>query len=147
MIALAPLLEQVTQLETRLTVALHPGPPVHLRGDADQLQQLLINLIRNAVEAALSSTAGARPEVSVAWTITPTSAVVQIQDNGMGLMNPANLFVPFYTTKPEGGGIGLVLAQQIATAHKGSVTLYNNPDTVGCIAELRLPLDVASISA
>jgi two-component system, NtrC family, nitrogen regulation sensor histidine kinase NtrY len=138
---LGSLLEQVTRLETRLPVALHPGPPIQLFADPDQLQQLLINLIRNAVEAALSSTTGAPPEVSVTWSTTPTSAVVQIRDNGMGLMNPANLFVPFYTTKPEGSGIGLVLAQQIATVHKGSVTLYNNPDTAGCIAELRLPLE------
>ena len=141
LLSLTRLLEQVTHLETRLPVVLHAGPPLQLRADADQLQQLLINLIRNAVEAALSSTAGARPEVSIAWSTTPTSAVVQVRDNGMGLMNPANLFVPFYTTKPEGSGIGLVLAQQIATAHKGSVTLYNNPDGPGCIAELRLPLE------
>ena len=141
LLSLTRLLEQVTHLETRLPVVLHSGPPIRLRADADQLQQLLINLIRNAVEAALSSTAGARPEVSIAWSTTPTSAVVQVRDNGMGLMNPANLFVPFYTTKPEGSGIGLVLAQQIATAHKGSVTLYNNPDGPGCVAELRLPLE------
>jgi two-component system nitrogen regulation sensor histidine kinase NtrY len=140
-LSLASLLEQVAHLETRLPVALRPGPPIHLRADADQLQQLLINLLRNAVEAALSSTAGTHPEVSITWSTTPTSAIVQVRDNGMGLMNPANLFVPFYTTKPEGSGIGLVLAQQIATAHKGSVTLYNNPATTGCIAELRLPLE------
>jgi len=141
LLSLTPLLEQVTHLETRLPVVLHSGPPIRLRADADQLQQLLINLIRNAVEAAFSSTAGTHPEVSVTWSTTATSAVVQVRDNGMGLMNPANLFVPFYTTKPEGSGIGLVLAQQIATAHKGSVTLYNNPDGPGCIAELRLPLE------
>jgi two-component system nitrogen regulation sensor histidine kinase NtrY len=140
-ISLVPLVEQVTHLETRLPVSLHPGPSIHLRADADQLQQLLINLIRNAVEAALSSTDAATPEVSVTWSTTSTSAVLQVRDNGMGLMNPANLFVPFYTTKPEGSGIGLVLAQQIASAHKGSVTLYNNPDAAGCIAELRLPLE------
>ncbi len=141
LLSLVPLLEQIAHLETRLSVVVHSGPPIHLRADADQLQQLLINLIRNAVEAALSSTVGTHPEVSVTWSTTPTAAVVQVRDNGMGLMNPANLFVPFYTTKPEGSGIGLVLAQQIATAHKGSVTLYNNPDTAGCIAELRLPLE------
>jgi len=141
LLSLASLLEQVAHLETRIPIALQPGPPIHLRADADQLQQLLINLIRNAVEAAISSTDVASPEVSVTWSTTSTSAVLQIRDNGMGLMNPANLFVPFYTTKPEGSGIGLVLAQQIATAHKGSVTLYNNPDGPGCIAELRLPLE------
>jgi len=140
-ISLVPLVEQVTHLETRLPICLHPGPPIHLRADADQLQQLLINLIRNAVEAALSSTDVANPEVSITLNTTSASAVLQVRDNGMGLMNPANLFVPFYTTKPEGSGIGLVLAQQIATAHKGSVTLYNNPDGPGCVAELRLPLE------
>jgi two-component system, NtrC family, nitrogen regulation sensor histidine kinase NtrY len=141
LLSLTPLLEQVTHLETRLPVVLHSGPPIQLLADADQLQQLLINLIRNAVEAALSATAGASPKVWIAWSANPTSAVVQVRDNGMGLMNPANLFVPFYTTKPEGSGIGLVLAQQIATAHKGSVTLYNNPDGPGCVAELRLPIE------
>ena len=140
-LSLVPLLEQVAHLETRLPISLQSGPPIYLCADADQLQQLLINLIRNAVEAAISSTDVADPQVSITWSTTSTSAVLQIHDNGMGLMNPANLFVPFYTTKPNGSGIGLVLAQQIATAHKGSVTLFNNPDGPGCIAELRLPLE------
>jgi len=139
-LSLEPLLQQVIHLETRLPVTLHRGPAVLLYADADQLQQLLINLIRNAVEAALSSTDGNAPEVVVNWKTTPTSVVLQVRDNGMGLMNPANLFVPFYTTKPEGSGIGLVLAQQIAIAHKGSVSLSNDPQTTGCVAELRLPL-------
>jgi two-component system nitrogen regulation sensor histidine kinase NtrY len=142
-ISLVPLIEQVVHLETRLSVSLHAGPSIRLRADADQLQQLLINLIRNAVEAALSSTDVATPEVSVTWSTTPRSAILLVRDNGMGLMNPTNLFVPFYTTKPEGSGIGLVLAQQIAGAHKGSVTLYNNPNAPGCTAELRLPLEQA----
>ncbi len=110
--------------------------------DPDQLQQLVINLIRNAAEAALNTEpkgTGA-PHVLVTWSAISSQVVLHIRDNGPGLMNPANLFVPFYTTKPEGSGIGLVLAQQIASAHKGSVTLYNNPDAAGCTAELRLPI-------
>jgi len=82
--------------------------------------------------------------VVITWTSTPTQAIIHITDNGPGLSNPANLFVPFYTTKPTGSGIGLVLAQQIASAHKGSVALFNNPDTQGCTAELRLPLTTST---
>ncbi len=141
-VALRTVLEQVAALETRLPIHIEPGPPVVLEIDADQLQQLLINLLRNAVEAASSLDAprDSRPEVSVSWHSTPDHVTVQVVDNGPGLTNPANLFVPFYTTKPEGSGIGLVLAQQIATAHKGTLTLSNRVDAPGCMAELRLPL-------
>jgi nitrogen fixation/metabolism regulation signal transduction histidine kinase len=139
---LRPLLEQAAHLETRLPVLLHPGPAgspdAQIFADPDQLQQLLINLIRNGVEAALAGNE-AEPQVAVSWTVTPSTVAIQIRDNGPGLLDPANLFVPFYTTKPEGSGIGLVLAQQIASAHRGSVTLTNRSDRPGCIAELRLP--------
>jgi two-component system, NtrC family, nitrogen regulation sensor histidine kinase NtrY len=142
--SLGTLLDHVIQLETRVPIELQPGPPVHLLADPDQLQQLLINLLRNAAEAALSTeeTSPTAPLVVVSWTATPTQATLHIRDNGPGLINPANLFVPFYTTKPEGSGIGLVLAQQIATAHKGSITLSNNPDAPGCTAEFRLPAEL-----
>jgi nitrogen fixation/metabolism regulation signal transduction histidine kinase len=145
--ALGPLLEHVLPLETRLAVTLHPGPPVHIQADPDQIQQLLINLIRNAAEASLSAVeAGTATATSVVitWTSTPTQAIIHITDNGAGLSNPANLFVPFYTTKPTGSGIGLVLAQQIASAHKGVVTLFNNTEAPGCTAELRVPLTLSA---
>jgi two-component system nitrogen regulation sensor histidine kinase NtrY len=129
----------VLPLETRLAVELQPGPETLLFADPDQLQQLLINLIRNAVEAALANPA-TPPNVLITWAKTPTQAILQIVDSGPGLLNPSNLFVPFYTTKPEGSGIGLVLAQQIASAHKGAITLTNNPTPPGCTAELHLPL-------
>ena len=143
-LSLGTLLDHVIQLETRVPIDLQPGPPVHLLVDPDQLQQLLINLLRNAAEAALSAeeTSAIAPRVVVSWTATPSQATLHIRDNGPGLINPANLFVPFYTTKPEGSGIGLVLAQQIATAHKGSITLSNNPDAPGCTAEFRLPAEL-----
>lgn len=81
-----------------------------------------------------------KPQVSLSWHSALDHVTVQVVDNGPGLANPANRFVPFYTTKPEGSGIGLVRAQQIATAHKGTLTLSNRVDAPGCIAELRLPL-------
>ncbi len=139
-VSLASLLEQIVLLETRLRVVIHSGPPVSIAADPDQLQQMLINLIRNAADAALDPATTRAPHVCITWKLAPGFATIEILDNGLGLMNPENLFVPFYTTKPEGSGIGLVLAQQIAIAHKGSVSLHNNPDAVGCIAEVRLPL-------
>jgi nitrogen fixation/metabolism regulation signal transduction histidine kinase len=133
---------KAVELETRLRVRVEPGPSVALIGDPDQLEQLVINLIRNAVEAALSADAAGdeTAAVTVWWTTAGTSVVLAVRDNGPGLTNPANLFVPFYTTKPSGSGIGLVLAQQIAAAHRGVVSLSNNRDGAGCTAELRLPL-------
>jgi two-component system nitrogen regulation sensor histidine kinase NtrY len=139
-VSLGALLEQVVLLETRLRVVLQAGPTVFLHADPDQLQQMLINLIRNAADAALEPKTSGEADVCVRWRLTAGFATIQIVDNGLGLMNPENVFVPFYTTKPEGSGIGLVLAQQIAIAHKGSISLHNNPDAGGCIAEVRLPL-------
>lgn len=143
-VSLGALLEQIVLLETRLPARIDPGPPVVLRADPDQLQQMLINLIRNAADAALEPTHARSADVCITWKLGPDAAMIQIIDNGLGLMNPENLFVPFYTTKPHGSGIGLVLAQQIAIAHKGSVSLHNHPDAVGCVAEVRLPLPAIS---
>ncbi len=138
-VELGDLLRRVVHLETRMGVELEDGPEMAVMADGDQVQQLLINLVKNAVEAAMSADSGRKPEVVMRWEVDGTQAVVKVCDNGPGLTNPANVFVPFYTTKPEGSGIGLVLAQQIAAGHGGAVALYNNP-TVGCTAELRLPL-------
>ena len=132
----------MARLETRLPVTVRRGVSATLIADDDQLQQALINLVRNAVDAALGpDSAGHSPEVTMTWEIPENDAVIAVLDNGAGLSNPSNLFVPFYTTKPSGTGIGLVLAQQIAQAHRGSVQLANRADGhVGCRAELRLPL-------
>ncbi len=138
-VSLAMLVERVARLEIRVNVAIASTADVTLMVDADQIQQALINLTRNAAEAALSGDAA--PEVEIAWKTIDREIVITIRDNGPGLLNAGNLFVPFYTTKPSGTGIGLVLAQQIAQAHKGSVHLANRVDGQGgCIAELRLPL-------
>lgn len=138
---LRSVVERVAHLETRLPVHLAEGPPIKVLADADQLQQMLINLVQNAADAALSvESTDHIPAVELALAATPAQAIVAIRDNGPGLTNPANLFVPFYTTKPTGTGVGLVLAQQIAAGHRGTVRLANRPDTQGCEAEVRLPL-------
>jgi signal transduction histidine kinase len=146
-VSLAELVDRVARLETRLAVAVTPGASATLIADGDQLQQALINLVRNAVDAAESpDSKGRTPQVELTWEIANNEAIIAVLDSGPGLSNAANLFVPFYTTKPAGTGIGLVLAQQIAQAHRGSVQLANRTDGMnGCKAELRLPLHPPSV--
>jgi two-component system nitrogen regulation sensor histidine kinase NtrY len=142
-VALSTLMERMARLETRLTVTITSGVDLRVMMDADHIQQALINLVRNAAEAALSPDArnGGAPSVDVAWEIAANEVMITIRDNGPGLTNEANLFVPFYTTKQGGTGIGLVLAQQIAQAHRGSVRLANREDgQIGCRADLSLPI-------
>jgi signal transduction histidine kinase len=107
-----------------------------LHADGDQLDQLLINLVRNAVDASLD-TSGA---VWIRWTRQNDTLVLLIEDDGPGLASASNLFVPFFTTKPEGSGIGLVLSRQIAEAHGGSLSLENRSGHRGCVATVRLPV-------
>jgi two-component system, NtrC family, nitrogen regulation sensor histidine kinase NtrY len=123
-------------LETRLPVNVIPGPQATIHADGDQLDQLLINVVRNAVDASLETNGGVR----IRWTQRGDMLVVKVEDEGPGLANPTNLFVPFFTTKPQGSGIGLVLSRQIAEAHGGSLSLDNRADRRGCIAALRIPV-------
>jgi two-component system, NtrC family, nitrogen regulation sensor histidine kinase NtrY len=111
-------------------------PPLTIQGDADQLEQILINLIRNAVDA-VQETGG---RVFVRHARTATTVQITVRDEGPGLSNTANLFVPFFTTKRGGSGIGLVLSRQIAEAHNGSVSLQNATNGQGCEAQLVLPI-------
>jgi two-component system nitrogen regulation sensor histidine kinase NtrY len=129
-------IHRVVCLETRLEVKTIPGPELVIQADGDQLDQLLINLIHNAVDAALV-TKGA---VEIGWTKNRAALEVWIDDDGPGISNTSNLFVPFFTTKPHGSGIGLVLSRQIAEAHQGSLVLENRIGARGCRALLRLPL-------
>ncbi|MBV9612623.1 MAG: ATP-binding protein [Acidobacteriaceae bacterium] len=130
------LLRRVTNLETRMAVFYEECPPLTIQGDTDQLEQVLINLIRNAVDAALETSG----RVFVRHERTPATVEIKVRDEGPGLSNTSNLFVPFFTTKRGGSGIGLVLSRQIAEAHNGSLDLRNAPDGPGCIATLTLPV-------
>jgi nitrogen fixation/metabolism regulation signal transduction histidine kinase len=123
-------------LETRVPVRVGAGPPLIIQADGDQLDQLLINLVRNAADASLETGGG----VSLSWTRQDGHVDVEVADEGPGLATTANLFVPFYTTKPSGTGIGLVLCRQIAEAHGGVLSLENRDDGRGCVARLRLPV-------
>jgi PAS domain S-box-containing protein len=126
----------VVALEERMTVILCPGPPTTVMADRDQLDQLLINIVRNAVDAASDTGGGVR----VSWTSDEAALTLTVDDEGPGLSDTVNLFVPFFTTKPNGTGIGLALSRQIAEAHGGVLTLENREDRVGVRATLRLPL-------
>lgn len=136
-VQIAPLLERVALLEQRVPVQLEPGPLALLRADPDQLEQMLINLLANAVDASLAN--GMQP-VRIGWRIADADVEIFVEDRGMGIANAENLFVPFYTTKPKGSGVGLALAQQIARAHGGEIRLVNREDGEGARATVRLPL-------
>jgi two-component system nitrogen regulation sensor histidine kinase NtrY len=130
------LVRRVVTLETRIPPVLSRGPDLTIQADADQLEQLLINVIRNAADASIET----KGSVRVGWTRQDGQLVVWVRDEGPGLPNTANLFVPFFTTKPTGSGIGLVLSRQIAEAHGGTLTLQNAASGPGCEARLMLPL-------
>jgi nitrogen fixation/metabolism regulation signal transduction histidine kinase len=140
--ALAPLdvgewVGRVARLETRTLVRVREGPPVTVRADPDQLDQVLINLVTNAVEAS-RETGGA---VDVTWTARDGVVEIEVRDEGPGVHSPGNLFVPFYTTKPTGSGIGLVFCRQVVEAHGGTLTLRNRIDQKGAIAQVTLPVE------
>ena len=129
-------ISRVAKLETRVKLKVEEGPDVVISGDADQLEQLLINLVHNAADAVQENGGKA----SIGWSRQDSYLNVWVADEGPGISNTANLFVPFFTTKQGGTGIGLVLSRQIAEAHGGTLTLENRRDATGCEARLRLQL-------
>jgi two-component system, NtrC family, nitrogen regulation sensor histidine kinase NtrY len=134
-VRIGDLVRRVTALETRVRVETSGDANVVVSADEDQLEQLLINIVRNAAEASLATGGGVR----VRWRARREDAEILVEDEGAGLSATANLFVPFFTTKPGGTGVGLVLSRQIAEAHGGSLTLENRREARGCVARLTLP--------
>ncbi len=146
-VALRPLIQRVVDLETRLNVEIVDSPDISVAVDPDQIEHLLINIVRNAIDAALANAQSARPDpegigeppaVRIRWVRETDAVTIVISDTGPGLTNPSNLFVPFYTTKSGGTGVGLVLARQIAEMHGGSLELMNLPNMRGCEARIRI---------
>jgi two-component system, NtrC family, nitrogen regulation sensor histidine kinase NtrY len=134
--AFAELVQRVAHLEQRMAVDVEAGRDIEIHADPDQIEQALINLLKNAVDASLSN----GDEVRIRWLTSSEVLTIEIIDSGTGLPHSENLFVPFFTTKPGGSGIGLVLARQIIEAHGGSLILENRIDSQGCIARVILPL-------
>jgi nitrogen fixation/metabolism regulation signal transduction histidine kinase len=139
-IEVSPLVQRVASLERRLQVKTIEGPRLTIDADPDQLEQVLINLIRNAVDASLDPALKQAGSVEVGWRANARSVEIFIRDEGPGLLNSDNLFVPFFTTKHGGSGIGLTLSRQIAEAHGGVLQLSNRSDRTGCEAVVALPL-------
>jgi two-component system nitrogen regulation sensor histidine kinase NtrY len=150
--SISALVKRVAALETRVPVTVMPGPDATLMADPDQIEQMLINLLRNAAEAVLEpqvpgensngsqnrcSSEGS--QVVCTWQVTDKDLTLTIEDSGPGLMNPSNVFVPFYTTKPSGSGIGLLLSRQICEAHGGFLELANRSGHRGCAVKVILP--------
>lgn len=133
---ISTVITRVAALESRVQIKVSPGPDLTVSADEAQIEQTLINLVKNAVDAALENNGGVR----IRWALQHSCVRIEIEDDGPGLANPGNLFVPFFTTKPNGAGIGLVLCRQIAENHGGTLQLENRKDAVGCVATLSLPV-------
>ncbi|MFI5335656.1 MAG: sensor histidine kinase [Opitutales bacterium] len=141
-VEIGPLLRRVVALETRTSVEVVAGPDLTLPADAAQLEQVIINLVKNAVEARPEAGQPGEPTccVRAGWRKSGGTLEIFVEDDGPGIANRQNLFVPFFTTKPTGSGIGLVLCRQIVENHGGSLHLENRTDATGCVARIRLPL-------
>jgi two-component system, NtrC family, nitrogen regulation sensor histidine kinase NtrY len=147
-VLLAPLVARAAGLETRIHVCVRPGPGVSFQADPDQLEQMFINLVRNAADAVLEApevvaegplSAAESEKVVVHWDADEEHVIFIIDDRGPGLLNPSNVFTPFYTTKPNGSGVGLVLSRQIAEAHGGRIEIGNRTNGRGCSVKVVLP--------
>ena len=138
-VELAELIRHVAALEERITVAVESCGPAIAFLDRGQFEQALINLVRNAAEASIETGGGVR----IRWSIGGQALRIEVEDDGPGIASTENLFVPFFTTKPGGSGIGLLLARQVIEAHGGSLRLLNREISHGTVAVVHLPVKSA----
>jgi len=136
-VRIGSMIRRIGSLDSRVPVHVIGGPDATINADPDQLEQLLINILRNAIDASVET----RGSVSVGWDLRPDELTIRVIDEGPGIANASNLFVPFFTTKQGGSGIGLPLSRQIAESHGGRVSLANRRDRTGCEAVIELPID------
>ncbi|WP_245875047.1 sensor histidine kinase [Pseudomonas frederiksbergensis] len=133
---LTALVAELPLLFSHRVITLNGPRPLMASLDRVQIHQLLINLIKNADESMGSSA----DSIDIEWAEEKGRLLITILDRGVGLTNPKNLFVPFYTTKPNGTGIGLILCRQIAESHGGYLSLENRYEQTGCKVTINLPL-------
>jgi nitrogen fixation/metabolism regulation signal transduction histidine kinase len=131
----APLVRRMASLHGD-RVVVEDGVDLQIDADADQIEQVLINLIKNAVEAVGDGDG----RVRVRWRAAEEGVLVEIEDDGPGLARTDNLWVPFFTTKAGGTGIGLALSREIIENHGGTISLENRAGARGCVARISLPL-------
>ena len=146
-VRLEELLQLIVSLEHRLTISISAGPPVLVRVDPDQIEQVLINICKNAVDAVLARQGMQLLPASVviSWSVSGNDLQLLVRDNGIGLLDTSNLFVPFYTTKESGTGIGLPLSRQIVEVHGGAFMIRNREDGPGCEVEIKIPQCVVTL--
>jgi PAS domain S-box-containing protein len=134
------LVEKIVALFNHQPITIEAERDFILQLDPVQFEQVLINLIKNAVEStALANPNNPGSTITIRWAVSRQFFKLDICDQGSGISNPDNLFVPFYSTKKQGSGIGLVLCRQIIEAHNGRLTL-SNQNAGGCCASIELPL-------
>ena len=138
------LVHRIVGLEQRIPVVVTGGPNLTILCDGAQIEQVLINLSKNAVDAVLEQHVAEEekpPGVRIGWKKINHNVEILIEDDGPGVAEVTNLFVPFFTTKPEGSGIGLVLCRQIVENHGGTLQLEDRGNIRGCVARVTLPLE------
>jgi two-component system, NtrC family, nitrogen regulation sensor histidine kinase NtrY len=121
--------DQATKNGTLVTIDCHPS--LNVNADGKLLEQVLINLVKNSVEALEGMQDG---RVSMAGYSNNNQVVIEVSDNGRGIPQDLleNIFVPFFTTKEKGSGIGLSLSQQIIRLHGGTMNVESEPNVRTC---------------
>ena len=137
LLKLTMLVETVSGLFTNRKIIISGSLEQDVLLDPIQIEQVMINLIKNADEAMLDNNSSIRVNIIK----EQNKVFIDVIDLGVGIKNTHNLFTPFYTTKKQGSGIGLVLCRQIIEAHKGYLSIQNNAeDQKGVTVRITLPI-------